>query len=149
MLTYGQSAVAQGYHYLIYGPDMRIPYAAAAFVSRRSVIARRPQVIGQFMRAMAEASKIFHADREFTFRILAKYLRLSDRKVLETTYGNEVKAMDPRLEMKLEALQAILDEVATTDARAKKVQVQQLVDRRYLEEMEKSGLFETLWGAKR
>jgi hypothetical protein len=32
---------------------MRIPYAAAAFVTRRSVLAKRPQVIGQFMRAMA------------------------------------------------------------------------------------------------
>src|SRR6185295_7269701 len=41
MLTYGQNAVAQGFHYLIYGPDLRIPYAAAAFVSRRSVIARK------------------------------------------------------------------------------------------------------------
>ena len=149
MLTYGQSAVAQGYHYLIYGPDMRIPYAAAAFVTRRLVLAKRSQVIGQFMRAMAEASKVFHSDRETTFRILTKYLRINDRKILETTYGNEVKAMDPKLEMKPEALQAILDEVSIIDARAKKVQVQQLTDRRYLDEMEKSGFFETLWGTKR
>jgi hypothetical protein len=57
--------------------------------------------------------------------------------------------MDPKLEMKPEALQAILDEVSIIDARAKKVQVQQLTDRRYLDEMEKSGFFETLWGTKR
>ncbi len=149
MLTYGQNAVAQGFHYLIYGPDLRIPYAAAAFVSRRSVIARKPQVIGQFMRSMAEASKIFHAERETTLKILAKYLRVSDRKVLETSYNNELKAMEPRFDVRPEALQAILDELAINDPRAKKVQPQQLIDRRYLDEMEKSGFFDNLWGGKR
>ena len=149
MLTYGQNAVAQGFHYLIYGPDLRIPYAAAAFVSRRSVIARKPQVIGQFMRAMAEASKIFHTDRETTFKVLAKYLRVTDRKILETSYNNEVKAMEPRFDIRPEALQAILDEIAVNDPRAKKIQPQQLIDRRYLEEMERSGFFDSLWGGKR
>src|SRR5262245_34082324 len=149
MLTYGQNAVAQGFHYLIYGPDLRIPYAAAAFVSRRSVVARKPQVIGQFMRSMAEASKIFHSDRETTLRILAKYLRVSDRKVLETSYNNELKAMEPRFEVRPEALQAIFDEISVTDPRAKKIQPQQLIDRRYLDEMERSGFFESLWSGKR
>jgi ABC-type nitrate/sulfonate/bicarbonate transport system substrate-binding protein len=149
MLTYGQNAVAQGFHYLIYGPDLRIPYAAAAFVSRRSVLARKPQVIGQFMRSMAEASRIFHAERETTLKILAKHLRVSDRKTLETSYNNELKAMEPRFEVRPEALQAILDELAVNDPRAKKIQPQQLIDRRYLDEMEKSGFFESLWGGKR
>jgi ABC-type nitrate/sulfonate/bicarbonate transport system substrate-binding protein len=149
MLTYGQNAVAQGFHYLIYGPDLRIPYAAAAFVTRRSVIARKPQVIGQFMRSMAEASKIFQTDRETTLKILAKYLRVNDRKVLETSYNNEVKAMEPRFDARPEALQAILDELGVNDPRAKKVLPQQLIDRRYLEEMERSGFFDGLWGGKK
>jgi hypothetical protein len=57
--------------------------------------------------------------------------------------------MEPRFEVRPEALQAILDELATNDARAKKIQPQQLIDRRYLEEMEKSGFFDSLWGTKR
>ena len=43
-------------------------------------------------------------------------------------------------------MQAILDEVAVTDARAKKFKPQELFDRRYLDEMEKSGFMEKLWG---
>jgi ABC-type nitrate/sulfonate/bicarbonate transport system substrate-binding protein len=145
MLTYGQNAVAQGFHYLVYGPDLRIPYAAAAFATRRSVLSRRPQVIGQFMRSMAEASRIFHLDRELTFKVLTKYLRINDRKILETSYNNEVKAMEPKFDVRPEALQAILDELAANDARAKKIQPQQLIDRRYLEDMERSGFFDSLW----
>ena len=98
---------------------------------------------------MAEASKIFHTDRETTLKILAKYLRVNDRKILETSYNNEVKAMEPRFDARPEALQAILEELAINAPRAKKIQPQQLIDRRYLEEMERSGFFDNLWGGKR
>ena len=141
-------AIAQGFHYLVYGPDLKIPYAAASFVTKRSVIGKRPEVIGRFMRAMAEASKIMHTDREFVYKVLGKYLRVTDRNVLDSAYSAEIKAMEPRLAIKIESLHAILDEVAQSDARTKKVKPQELVDSRYLDEMEKSGFMDRLW-AKR
>lgn len=140
--------IAQGYRYIVYGPDLKIPYSATAFVTKRSVVAKRPQVISQFMRAMAEASKLMHTDREFIYKVLGKYLRVTDRKILESSYNTESKALEPRLAINLDSLQAILDEIAPTDARAKKVRPQELVDSRYLDEMEKSGFFEQLWAKK-
>jgi len=141
-------AVARGYHYVIYGPDLKIPYAAAAFVTRRSIIAKRQQLVGQFMRTMAEAAKIMHADREFVYKVLGKYLRITDRSVLDSAYSAEIKVLEPRLVLKNEALQAILDEVAQTDPHAKKVKPQEMIDSRYLDEMEKSGFFDQLWAKK-
>ena len=141
-------AIARGYHYVVYGPDLKIPYAATAFVTRRSVIAKRPQMVGNFMRTMAEASKIVHTDREFFYKVMGKYLRLNDRAVLDSAYNAEIKALEPRLAIKMESLQAILDELAPTDARAKNIKPQELIDFRYLNEMEKSGFFDQLW-AKR
>jgi len=141
-------ALSRGYHYVIYGPDLKIPYTATAFVTKRSTIARKPQAMAQYMRAMAEASKLMHTDREFVYKVLGKHLRVTDRSILESAYNAEIKALEPRLIVKHEALQAILDEVAQTDARAKKVRPQELIDNRFLEEMEKSGFFDQLW-AKR
>ena len=141
-------AIARGYHYVVYGPDLKIPYSATAFVTKRSVIAKRPQVIGNFMRAMAEASKLVHTDREFFYKVLGKYLRITDRSVLDSAYNAEIKALEPRLVIKMESLQAILDEIAPTDARAKKIRPQELVDSRYLDEMDKSGFMDQLWGKK-
>jgi hypothetical protein len=45
-------------------------------------------------------------------------------------------------------LQAILDELAATDPRAKKVKPQELIDNRFLDEMERSGFFDQLWAKK-
>jgi ABC-type nitrate/sulfonate/bicarbonate transport system substrate-binding protein len=141
-------ALSRGYHYVIYGPDLKIPYAATSFVTKRSTIARRPQAMAQYMRAMAEAAKIMHTDRELVYKVLGKQLRINDRTILESAYNAEINVMEPRLALKAEAFQAILDDVAQTDARAKKVKPQELVDNRFLEDMEKSGFFEQIW-AKR
>jgi NitT/TauT family transport system substrate-binding protein len=141
-------AIARGYHYVIYGPDLKIPYAATAFVTKRSVIAKRPQVIGNFMRAMAETAKVMHTDREFVYKVLAKYLRVTDRNVLDSAYNAEIKVLEPRLVIKTESLQAILDELSATDPRSKKVKPQELIDNRYLDEMEKTGFFDQLWAKK-
>ena len=142
-------AISQGFHYVIYGPDQRVPYVATAFVTLRPVLAKRTQVLGQFMHAMAEAAKILHADKEFTYKVLGKYLRVTDRKVLDASYNTEIKAVESRLEIRPEGIQGILDEVAKVDPRARKVKPEELIDRRFLEEMDKSGFFDRLWEGKR
>lgn len=140
--------IAHGYHYVIYGPNLRIPYTATAFVTKRSTVAKRGQVMGNYMRVMAEASKIMHSDREFVYKVLGKYLRITDRSIMDAAYNAEIKALEPKLGVRDEALQAILDEVAQTDSRAKKVRPQELIDSHYLDEMEKSGFFDQVWAKK-
>jgi len=139
-------AIARGLHYVVYGPELRLPYAATVFVTRRSILAKRRPVLGQFLRAMAEAGKIVHADKEFVYKVMGKYLRLTDRKVLDAAYNGEVKGLENRLEMNNEGFQAILDEVARIDPRAKKIKPEDLIDRRLLDEMKSSGFFDKLWG---
>ena len=141
-------ALKMGYHYVVYGPDLKIAYAATTFITRRTIIAKRGAVIGRFMRAMAEAARIMHVDREYTYKVLGKYLRVDDRKLLEASYNVEIKALEPRLAMKPEGFQSTLDEIAPTEPRAKTVKPQEMMDQRYLDEMEKSGFFEQIWGKK-
>ena len=93
-------AIAKGYHYVVYGPDLKIPYAATAFVTKRSLLTKRGQVIGQYMRAMAETAKIMHTDKEFVYKVLGKYLRITDRSVLDSAYNAEIKVLEPRLVIK-------------------------------------------------
>jgi ABC-type nitrate/sulfonate/bicarbonate transport system substrate-binding protein len=138
-------AIARGLHYLINGPELKLPYAATVFVTRRSLVAKRQAVLGQFLRTMAEAGKIIHTDKEFVYKVMGKYLRLTDRKVLDAAYNGEVKVLENNLEFNNEGLQSILDEVSRVDPRAKKIKAEDLVDRRFLDEMKSSGFFDKLW----
>ena len=138
-------ALALGFRYVVFGPDIGIPYAASTITTRRSVIAKRGQVIGRFMRAMAEASRAMHRDKEMTYRVMEKKLRITDRSVLDASYSIEMKVMEPRLELKAAAIQPMIDEVAKTNPRAADVKPQDLMERRYLVEMENSGFFKQIW----
>src|SRR6266481_492969 len=139
----GDSAVAaRGFRYVINGPELRIPYGAAQFVTLRSVIAKRGAVMGRFMRVMAESAKILYTDKNFVYKVLGKYLRITDTKVLDAAYQSEIPALERRLEVSEAALQASLDEIAPQDARAKSIKPQDMIDRRYLVELEKSGVFD-------
>ena len=136
------AAVARGFRYVINGPELRIPYGAAQFVTLRSVIAKRGPVIGKFMRVMAESSRILHTDKNLVYKVLGKYLRITDTKVLDAAYQSEVPALERRLDIADAALQASLDEIAPVDPRTKSIKPQDMIDRRYLVELEKSGVFE-------
>jgi len=142
-------ALALGFRYVVFGPDIAIPYAASTITTRRSVIARRGPLIGRFMRAMAEASKAMHRDRELVYRVMENKLRIKDRSILEASYNIEMKVMEPRLELRAPAIQPMIEEVAKTNPRANDVKPQDLMDRRYLAEMESSGFFGQLWNEKR
>ena len=64
----GSKAAAQGFRYVVYGPDLRIPFAAATLVTRRSTIRARGPVIERFVRIVAEGVKIMFTDKELTYR---------------------------------------------------------------------------------
>jgi hypothetical protein len=100
------------------------------------------------MEAMAEAAKVLHTNKEFSYKVLAKYLGIGDTKILDAAYGAEIKVLERRLEIRPEGLQAILDDVVKTEPRAKNVKPQDMVDRRYLDDLEKNGFFDKLWGSK-
>jgi hypothetical protein len=58
--------------------------------------------------------------------------RIDDRKVLEIAYRTNIGSFETRLAIAPEAIQAILDETET-----KQAQAQDLIDRRYLDALEK------------
>lgn len=143
-------ALAQGfrYVYVAYGPDVAIPYPAANIVTRRSILEKRSAVLGQFMRAIAEASKVLHTDNESSYKVLEKLFRVNDRKLVEHAYSAEIKVMERRLDVNPVGIQAVLDDAAKTDPRASKANPKDLIDRRYLDDMERSGFFARLWTDK-
>ena len=137
-------AAFMGFNYVIDGREIKPAYVATGFVTLRSVIAKRPKVISQFMHAMAESMKLMISDRELAFRVISKKIGLTDRKVFDAAYSAELKVLEPRLDIRASAVQANLDEISRTDPRAKQVKAEQLIDRRFLEEMEKDGTFDRL-----
>jgi len=143
-------ALAQGFRYVYaaFGPEQGIPYPAANIVTLRSILEKRPTIFPPFMRALAEASRILHTDREFSYKVFEKMFRVSDRKLLEHAYNAEIKVMERRFDIQPKGIQAVFEDTAKTEPRAAKVNVMDMIDRRYLDEMDKSGFFNRVWAEK-
>ena len=60
-------------------------------------------------------------ERELAFRMMAKKIGLTDRRVFDAAYSAGLKLPEPRLDIKPVTIQATLDEIAKTDPRAKQV----------------------------
>jgi NitT/TauT family transport system substrate-binding protein len=144
----GARAIVEGFRYAVYGPDLQIPFAAAMLVTRRALLRTHTPVLEKFMHAMTEAVKIMFKDKELTYKILGKYLRINDRKILDAAYDEEIKVMEAKMEFKLESIQAIVDETAKADPRAAKIKPHDLVDRSLLDRLEKNGFLDKLWTGK-
>ena len=69
--------------------------------------------------------------------------------MLDASYSIEMKVMEPRLELKPAAIQPMIEEVARNNPRAANIKPQDLMDRRYLADMESSGFFKQLWSQQR
>jgi len=122
--------------------------AAAMLVTRRALLRTHAPVLERFMRAMAEAVNIRFKDKELTYKVLGKYLHINDRKILDAAYDEEIKIMEPRMEFKLDSIQAIVDETAKADPRVKRIKPQDLVDRSLLDKLQIDGFFDKLGIAK-
>ena len=105
---------------------------------------RRP-VVKSFVQAYGEGLHRFQTDREFSIRVMKKYLRVDEKELLEDTYA----FFSPRLQKipypTLKGIKFILDTMAESQPRARNVAPETFVDLSLLQEIDQSGFFKQLW----
>ena len=109
---------SRGYRYVVNGFDLKI---LCRHLRRHPALADQQARAGdQPLHARHGRGYQVHAQRRaLVYKVLGKYLRITDPKVLDASYNSEIAAMEHRLEIHEAALQASLDEIAPLDARAK------------------------------
>ncbi len=142
-------AMDAGFHSLAYLADMGIPYMSGAIATTRGFIRSQPDIVRRFMRGLLEGIKVYTTDREFAIRALEKFTRNKDPRILSAVweeYGNKVIQKVPNPSP--EGLQFVLDEVAMRKAEAKKMKPADLIDARFVKELEESGFVKALYESK-
>jgi NitT/TauT family transport system substrate-binding protein len=105
---------------------------------------RRP-VVKSFVQGYAEGLHRFLTDREFSFRVMKKYLRVEDKELLADAYDFYSQRVQKIPYPTLKGIQFILDEMAQRQPQAKKATPESFVDLSVLQEIEQSGFFKQLW----
>jgi len=75
-----------GYSLLIDASKLGIPYSSLFFVSRKSYLTKNRADMVNFTKAMIEGVHYYKANHEFSLKVLSKYMKVSDREVLEENF---------------------------------------------------------------
>ena len=129
--------------------EMGVPYTSGSIVTTRSYIKSNPDILRRVMRSLVEGIKIYKTDRNFSLKALEKYTRNKDQKVLTALweeFGNGVIQKVPYADPA--GFKFVLDEVAVRRPEARKMNIDELIDNRFVKELEDSGFVKALYGGK-
>ena len=102
-------------------------------------------VVKSFVQAYSEGLHRFVTDRDFSIRVLKKYLRMDEKEMLDDAYTFYSQRVQRIPYPTLKGIKFILDTLAETQPRARNVTPESFVDLSVLQELDQSGFFKQLW----
>jgi NitT/TauT family transport system substrate-binding protein len=120
--------------------DMGIPYSMNMIAVQREYYKRNPDAVESMVRAYADGIAFMNRQKERAIKIITKYSRLTDPKMIEEHYNDSVTYLDriPRAEP--EAVQTILE-----FSGKKGVPVETFQDNAIIDKLTREGFFDKLY----
>ena len=142
-------AEREGFTFLTDVGDLPFPYNSLA--STRRFVRENPETVRKYIKSHIEAVHRLKTDRETGIRVLGKYLRRSDRYLLEKSY--DVSVADnilPRKQyLSLPAIKTVLDMLSDRNPKARSAKPEEFVDVRFIKELDDSGFIDNLYRRQR
>jgi ABC-type nitrate/sulfonate/bicarbonate transport system substrate-binding protein len=142
MLTPPMTLMARklGMTLLIDASKLNIPYSSLMFVARKSYLAKmRPELVN-FTKAMIEGVAVYKSNKEFALKVLAKYMKVQDREVLEENFREYDFPLKPYPSR--EYFELPIQEVGKKDPKVLKESPERFADMSLVKEIDASGFID-------
>lgn len=121
-------------------------YASSSFLARRQFLVQNKARAEGFVRAIIEAMHVIRTKREDGMKILARYTRMSDMRVLAQTYDYHSRMIWPKVpEIQPEDLKLVLEELAEANPKAREIDPAELIYGSIVKDVVASGFVEKLY----
>jgi len=121
-------------------------YASSSFLARRQFLIQNKARAEGFVRGIIEALHFIRTKREDGMKILARYTRMSDMKILAQTYDYHSRMIWPRLpEIQPEDLKLVLEELAESNPKAREIDPAELIYGSVVKDVVASGFVDRLY----
>lgn len=124
-----------------------IPFQFTCAVTTGQMIREHPETVMGFVKAMAEAVHFYKNNKEAVINIMQKYTRGQERPVLEGAYAAYDELLVKDTYPTMEGLKNTLDVQSAFDPKAVNAKVEDLVDLRFVNELNKSGFIDKLYNS--
>ena len=119
-----------------------IPYSSLFFVSRRPYVTKNRADLVNFTKAMIEGVHYYKANKEFSMKVIGKYMKVEDREVIEENFLEYDFPLKPYPAKEYFALP--IQEVGKKDPKVLKEDPDRFADQSLVKELDASGFIDRL-----
>jgi NitT/TauT family transport system substrate-binding protein len=139
-------ATAAGLKPIVNITELKIPFLFTAMLSSPKVIREKNEALMRFLRGYIEAMAVIRKDKETTMKSMGKYLKTTDREVLESVY-EDYRDVFPQVPLMTAAeVRAVLD--AAKSPKAKQMKPEEFYDNSLVQKIQASGFIDTVNGKR-
>lgn len=143
---FGIEAERQKLYILADSLNMGIPFFNTGLLATRRFLDQNEGKTLNFLRAFLEAIKVLKTDREYSLKALSRFTRINNVKALEEGYDYFKDVLPNVPYPSLEAMQAVIAQLADTNPKARQVDARTYISGRYFKQLEDEGFVKRLWG---
>ena len=125
---------------------MNIPFFNTGILGSKRYLDKQEAKLINFLRAYLEAIKVLKTEKEYSVKALAQFTRVQNLKAIAEGYDYFVNQLQNVPYPSVEAMQAVVAQIAETNARARGVDAKNYVNDRYLKRLEDEGFVKKIWG---
>ncbi len=137
-----------GYHVIIDLNELPIYFPSAGIVVTRSFLRNNRDTTKRFLKGWLEGIKIAKTDRDFTLKVLRRYLKTEDQEILGRTYEMYKNVHEKVPYPGLKGVTFALERLAATSPELAKLRAEDFVDREIISELETEGFIREIYGEK-
>ncbi len=126
--------------------SLGVEFPADVLVTRKSFLRNSEDVVLRFLRGTSEGIHLFKTDKEEALRVMSKYTKVTDRKVLEGTHNDYKDVHTVTLQPTTSGIKSVLEILSGSNPKAATARPEDFFDARAVKKLENSGFFKTLVG---
>jgi NitT/TauT family transport system substrate-binding protein len=121
--------------------DLGIPYSTNMITVSRDYLRRSPEAVERLVRAYAEGAAVMNQKKDTALKVIAKYARITDARMIEEHYDDSVTYLDRNVRVDPEGVQTILEFMGK-----KGVPFETFVDNSIVDRLVREQFFDRLYG---
>ena len=127
--------------------DLGLDYVGTSFGTTRAVIDKKEDITRRVIKAFVEGIHFYKTNKPASIKMIANLMKTDDAEALEEAYdAYAIKFMARVPYPTLKGIEAILDDLAKTNPKAKSADPKRFIEPRFLKELEDSGFVGRLYG---
>ena len=132
-----------GLKHILNVTDLNIPFIFVGVVTTRKVLQQKPDAVSRYLRGYTEAISIIHRDKETAMKVMAKFMKTDNRRLLEAVYEEHEPVFKRVPLMTKDEVQAVLE--VMKNPKAAQMKPDDFFDNSLLQKLEVSGFINALY----